>query len=417
MPHTGIMPGMGELLSVAEALRLIELQADALPPRRAADLSATLGLVLAEDVTSDIDSPPHNKAMMDGYAVRSADGLADRQVVDEVFAGDVPRVGLSPGTATKIMTGAPMPAGADAVVPVEKTQSEGDVVRFTGAVPVAGKHVMPRGESIAAGSVVLKRGSVVRSAEVALLAEVGGVVPPVIPRPRVAVLATGAELVSADQRPGPGQIRNSNGPMLLAALAEAGADGVALGAATDDADALRQAITAGRDADVLLLSGGVSAGDRDLAPGVLADLGVKRVFHKVAVKPGKPLWFGVWERPDESAGPTYVFGLPGNPVSSFVSFQLFVRPLLAALSGRGFCGLVEERAVLADELSHPGGRETYLPAIFRREKDTPASIRPVAWRGSADLAGLTAANAFLRLSADPAELSVGDPVSALLLPN
>lgn len=414
-----IMLGMNQLLTVAEALQQIERSATPLAPV-SQPLARSLGHVLAADVASDVDSPPHDKAMMDGYAVRSDDKTTEREVIEEVFAGDVPTKQVGQGEATRIMTGAPMPAGADAVVPVEQTELSDNRVRFTGPLPPAGKHVMPRGESLRSGQVVLQRGKSIRSAEVALLAEVGSATVSVIPTPMVAVLPTGAELVSPDQKPSRGRIRNSNGPMLLAAIEEAGCRSMDAGVATDERSALRSAILAMRDADVLLVSGGVSAGDRDLAPGVLAELGVEKVFHKVAVKPGKPLWFGVWPAA-EGGAPTYVFGLPGNPVSSFVCFQLFVRPLVAKLAGRGFVALPETTASLAGEISHRGGRETYLPARLEpAEGFAPTSggsrqVRPVRWRGSADLAGLVAANALIRLPVEPVNWPAGQAVGVLQL--
>jgi len=406
---------MPQLLTVAAALQLIESRATALAPQ-AVPLSEAVGLLLAEDVASDIDSPPHDKAMMDGYAVRSEDDDPLRRVVEEVFAGDVPTANVGPGEATRIMTGAPLPTGADAVTPVEQTERVGDdQVRLLAPQIQAGKHVMPRGQAMRAGDVVLGRGTMIRPAEVALLAEVGCDPAPVTPRPRVAILPTGNELAPASQQPGPGQIRNSNGPMLAAAVAEAGATPCDAGVAMDDAASLRQAILAARDAQVLLLSGGVSAGDRDLAPGILAELGVEKVLHKVAVKPGKPVWFGVWP-PEQSMGAaTYVFGLPGNPVSSFVCFELFVRPLLGQLAGRGFEGLAQRPAVLGADLDHRGGRETYLPAHCEPGPDGGLSVQPVRWRGSADLAGLARANCLLKLPAEPISLAAGDSGRVLLL--
>ncbi|MEM6329524.1 MAG: gephyrin-like molybdotransferase Glp [Planctomycetota bacterium] len=443
---------MPDLLTVADALRLIEQHATVLPAEPVA-LTEALGRTLAADVASDVDSPPHNKAMMDGYAVRSGDGMAPRAVVEEVFAGGLPTAEVGPGQATRIMTGAPMPAGADCVTPVEQTELAGGSVSLTGKPPQAGKHVMPRGEAMRAGQTVLRAGAVVRPAEVALLAEVGAARVQAIRRPRVAVLPTGAELVPPSEKPGPGQIRNSNGPMLLAAVREASCQPIDAGVGPDDERGLRQAVQAARGpspageedsgADVLLLSGGVSAGDRDLAPGVLAELGVQRVLHKVAVKPGKPVWFGVWP-PDAARGtPTWVFGLPGNPVSSFVCFHLFVRPLLSAIAGRGFAGLPMIRAALVKEHTHRGGRETYLPARVTTDAagkpagpaggakpggpggtpvETPAErpverlVEPVAWRGSADLAGLVAANALIRLPVEPGHYPPGTQADVLLLP-
>lgn len=409
---------MSELLSVAAALELIDSHSECLAPRPAL-LSEALGRRLAQDIASDVHSPPHDKAMMDGYAVRSGDGQADRRVIEEVFAGDVPQQQLSAGEATRIMTGSPMPHGADAVIPVELSELAGDVVRLMGDAPVTGKHVMPRGEAIQAGQVVLTAGALLGPAQIALLAEVGFAEPLVTPRPTVAVLPTGAELVAPDQRPGPGQIRNSNGPMLLAAVRQAGCESVDLGVATDDPAALREAILRGRTADVLLVSGGVSAGDRDLAPAVLQELGIEQVLHKVAVKPGKPLWFGVWPPSDrhtnEAKSRAYVFGLPGNPVSSFVCFQLFVRPLLERLAGGPFRGLTPRAASLGKGVSHRGGRETFLPARLETRADGVLLVTPTPWRGSADLLGLAAANALIRLSAAPAELSPGEIVTVYSL--
>lgn len=408
---------MADLLTVAEALSLIRQQCSPLQAVRLPLLDAA-GLVLAESVASDIDSPPHDKAMMDGYALRTADIEGDSpavelKVLEEVVAGDVPRHAVLPGTAIRIMTGAPLPEGADAVVPVEQTEMRGDdVVQIASPFPTAGKHVMPRGESMRAGQVVLQAGHRIRSLEMALLAEVGHAMVHVYPRPRVAVIPTGNELVSPEAKPGPGRIRNSNGPMLVTAVAEAGATAIDAGVATDDVASLSAAIAAQRSADVILLTGGVSAGVRDLAPSVLQELGVKKVLHKVAVKPGKPVWFGVWPGADESSQPTYVFGLPGNPVSSLVCFQLFVRPLLALVAGGEFAGLPEIKAQLSADINHRGGRETYLPAKLSSDA---TEVTPVTWRGSADLAGLAAANALVRLPIEAKPFTAGETVNVLKL--
>lgn len=405
---------MSKLLTVDEALTLVEQYALPGDPIKQ-PLEVSLGQTLAEDIASDIDSPPHDKAMMDGFAVRSADGEQARRIVEDVFAGDVPTRHVGRSEATRIMTGAPVPDGADAVVPIERVELSGDAIRPLQPL-AAGKHIMPRGEAMRAGQVVLRAGESIRAAQVALLAEVGQAQVSVFPKPRVAVLATGAELVAIDQTPGQGQIRNSNGPMLTAAVSEAGGTAIQAGVATDDADALREAVASAGSAEVLLLSGGVSAGDRDLVPGVLKELGVERLFHKVAVKPGKPIWFGVWNR-TAADRPTYVFGLPGNPVSSYVCFQLFVRPLLRCLAGSGFCGLPCQVARLTCGLSHRGGRETYLPARLTSKTDQQPAVEPVAWRGSADLAGFAAANALLRLPQQASEFSAGESVTVLLLPS
>ncbi|TWT88677.1 Molybdopterin molybdenumtransferase [Pseudobythopirellula maris] len=406
---------MSELLTVDEALALVTAEARSLEPRRVA-LKTALGCLLAEEAVSDVDSPPHDKAMMDGFAVVASDTSAEREVVETVMAGAVPTVALGPGQATRIMTGAPLPAGADAVIPVERSETLGEGrVRFLGPTIAAGKHVMRRGESVAAGDVVVAEGARVRPIEIAVLAEAGCAEPSVVPAPRVAVLSTGDELVGADQKPRAGQIRNSNGPMLVAAVRDAGATPLDLGAAVDTPQALRLALGAGlARADVLLLSGGVSAGDKDLVPGLLAELGVRKVFHKVAVKPGKPLWFGVRDAsendPSGAGHRCWVFGLPGNPVSSLVGFSLFVRPLLAALGGAPFVQPATAPVRLARAFSQPPGRETYLPA---RVDAGVAQVLP--WRGSADIAALAGANALLRVPAAGGEFAAGQQLDALLI--
>ena len=304
-------------------------------------LGEALGLVLAADVASDVDSPPHDKSVVDGYAVIAAE-VADRpavlDVLEEVTAGQVPTHPVRPGTAVRIMTGAPLPSGADAVVMVEQTEQIDSPERGAAALArvrlasqrvTPGQNIMRRATSIARGDVVLRAGARIGAAEVGVLAEVGCVRPRVVPRASVAVLSTGNELVDASHKPAAGQIRNSNGPMLLAAVAAAGARAVDLGVARDEAGDLSERIERGLKADVLVICGGVSAGVLDLVPQTLERAGVERVFHKVNIKPGKPLWFGVHGTPPARL----VFGLPGNPVSSLVCFELFVRPAIGRLAG------------------------------------------------------------------------------------
>jgi molybdopterin molybdotransferase len=411
------------MLSVAEALDLVLQQASTLPPCRV-ELSAASGRVLAEDVRSDVDSPPHDKSIVDGYAVVAADvrdGKATLSVLEEVVAGDVPRERVVSGTATRIMTGAPIPEGADAVVMVEQTKfsAEAGTSRGIGTVVIDGppvatrQNILPRGVSVRQGDVVLSAGHKVRPCDVGIAAEAGAAEVCVYSRPNVAVLSTGNELVRAFEKPSAGQIRNSNGPMLCALAESAGASVIDLGIGRDDKHELRRLIERGLQSDVLVLSGGVSAGVLDLVPGVLAELGVKEIFHKVRLKPGKPLWFGVKplefslqaaedlmlsvERGKQDTlkrGLQLVFGLPGNPVSSFVGFELFVRPALKRLAGDGSKAHDLLLARLAEDFSHRGDRPTYHPAELSfagRE----AVVRPLPWRGSADLAAFAAANALI----------------------
>lgn len=379
------------MLSVAAAQAVVLRTARRLPPERIALTPPPLGQVLAEDVASDLDMPPHDKAMMDGYAVRAADlpeGRGVLAVIEEVSAGRVPQRPVGSGQATRIMTGAPLPAGADAVVMVERTRiRDGDRVEIEDRPPRPGQNVLPRAQEMRQGETVLAAGSVLRPQELGLLATVGRTSALLYPVAVVAVLSTGDEIVEAPHLPGPGQIRNGNGPMLVAQVCRAGARPRYLGIAPDRADMLRTLVAEGLRAHVLVLSGGVSAGKLDLVPGVLQELGVTAHFHKVEMKPGKPVFFG-------SRGDTLVFGLPGNPVSALVCFELFVRPALRQLMGHADPGPRVVEAALAEDFAHRSDRPTYHPAHVEVGGEGWRA-RPVPWFGSPDLRGLTRANAFV----------------------
>jgi molybdopterin molybdotransferase len=381
------------MLSVADAQRLVLEHTHPLSPETAALGPSLLGRVLAEDVVSDGDSPPHDKALMDGYALRSADLLVGRgtlRVIEEISAGRVPQHTISTGQAARIMTGAPIPLGADAVVMVERTCMLGDGRVDIEDRPRPGQHILPRGREMRAGETILRAGTVLRPQEVGLLATLGRSSVHVVPAPRVAVLPTGDELVEVGEKPGPGQIRNSNGPMLLAQAARVGARPHLLGIARDRLDSLWPLVEEGLRADVLVLSGGVSAGKFDLVPGVLQEAGVCAQVHKVALKPGKPLFFGTRDHP---GGKTLVFGLPGNPVSSLVCFELFVRPALRKLAGYPEAP-AEVLATLSEDFAYRTDRPTYHPAWL---EVGPGGwcVRAVAWFGSADLRALAGANALV----------------------
>jgi molybdopterin molybdotransferase len=387
------------MLSVAEAQNVILQHARPLSPETMPLAVPALGRVLAEDIVSDVDSPPHDKAMFDGYAIQVADlagGHATLTVLEEVLAGQVPRRTVAAGQASRIMTGAPIPPGADGVIPRESTRTLPDgSVEIQHPPPRAGHNILRQGSEYRRGQVVLSSGTPLRPIEFGVLATVGRTTARVIPMPRVAIVATGDELVEPGWSPGPGQIRNSNGPMLLAQSARAGGEPIYLGIARDTVDSLRSLITGGLLANILLLAGGVSAGQRDLVPGVLQDARVTAHFHKVELKPGKPLFFGTHEWPDGVK--TLVFGLPGNPVSSFVCFELFVRPALRRLAGLADAAQVLQASLLQD-FPYRTDRPTYHPALL----EVSASgwqVQPVAWGGSADLHGLTRANALVVLPA------------------
>jgi len=381
------------MLSVAEAQRIVLAHACPLPAEETPLSPAALGLVLAEDVASDIDMPPFNKAMMDGFAVRAADvadGRAVLAVVEDIVAGRTPQTAVGVGQCARIMTGAPLPEGTDAVVMVERTRMlDGDRVEISDPPLRVGQNVLPRGREMQRGHTALAAGAMLRPQELGLLATVGRTTARLIPAPQVAILSTGDEVVEAAEKPGPGQIRNSNGPMLTAQVRRAGAAPRYLGIAPDRLERLRSLVAEGLTSPVLVLSGGVSAGKRDLVPEVLQELGVQSHFHKVAMKPGKPVFFGT------RAG-CLVFGLPGNPVSALVCFELFVRPVLRRLRGHPEPGPCLVQAVLAQDFSYRTDRETYHPARLEYGADSWA-IRPVPWFGSPDLRALTLANALVVL--------------------
>jgi molybdopterin molybdotransferase len=383
------------MLTVAEAQALVLQHAHALAPVRVSLSASTLGLILAEDVFSDIDMPPWDKAMMDGYALRTADlpgGCGSLHVIEEVTAGQVPRRAVAAGQATRIMTGAPLPSGADAVVQMERTQAmDAEKVRIEDPRLKPGQHILPRGQELSAGAVALRRGARLRPQELGVLASVGRTGALVVPAPTVVVVATGDEIVEAPQLPGPGQIRNGNGPMLMALAARANSVPRYLGIGHDTVNHLRQLIGDGLQSSVLLLSGGVSAGKLDLVPGVLQELGVKPHFHHVAMKPGKPVFFG-------TRGDTLVFGLPGNPVSAYVCFELFARPAIRLLRGLADAGTVLSVAPLAVDHAYRTDRPTYHPANLETT-DQGWRVRPVPWFGSPDLRGLTDCDCFVLLPA------------------
>lgn len=400
------------MLSVAEALELIRANVPSLAPRRVA-LADAFGSRLAEAVTSDVDSPPYDKSVVDGYAIRFDDlrgGRAELRFLEEVTAGALPTCEVRPGTATRIMTGAPLPIGADTVVMVERSaQPSADIVQLDDPRAKLGQNIVRRGTVMRKEDVVLAAGAQIMPAAVGLLAEAGRGSIFALPRPRIAVLATGNELVPCGEVPQPGQIRNSNGPLLVASLRQAGAEAVDLGIARDERTALRNKIVQGLEADLLILSGGVSAGVLDLVPGVLAELGVREVFHKVSLKPGKPLWFGVWTSP---AGiMKLVFGLPGNPVSTLVCFELFVYPSIVRLSGAAWPDDSEFLARIAEPFHHRGDRPTYWPARLNyRATDDCMIVSPLPWQGSGDLRSLAGADTLIGFPAGERRFESGDQV-------
>ena len=403
------------MLTVTQALNQIVREVGAFAPEQVA-LSEALGLITAEGVISQENSPPFDKSLMDGYAVLSSDisgGMRELIVVDEVTAGRTPSRDIVSGQTTRIMTRAPTPPSADAVVPVERTELiDGDSTRVRVLLDEIApeKNIIRPGTNKRVGEEILSSGRRLRAQELAALAELGNAQVSVRRKPLIAVLATGDELVATDQTPGPGQIRNSNETMLCGQVSNAGGVPVPLGIARDNRDDLRRHIEEGLNADILLLSGGVSAGKLDLVPSELERAGVEQVFHKVRVKPGKPVWFGVLRRGSNSC---LVFGLPGNPVSSMVCFELFVRTAIRRLTGQFPATPQSLTARLTHSHSHKDDRETYFPATVEWTVDGP-TVRLMNWHGSSDLQSTVDADAMVVFPPDPKEYAVNDHVEVVL---
>ncbi|MFM7109115.1 MAG: gephyrin-like molybdotransferase Glp [Planctomycetaceae bacterium] len=414
------------MIDLAAAIDLVERSAAPLPSRRQR-LADARGRALAAPIVADCDSPPFDRAMMDGFAVvdgdfgsASSDEIVELEVAMDLAAGDVTMTAVRPGTCMRIMTGAPLPPGADAVVPVECAMDgtadahAGGRVRLRDERFRPGQHVGRRGTAFRAGAAVLRSGAVLTPAAVGLAAEAGATHVVVAPRVRVAILSTGSELVPCDAVPAAGQTRNSNGPMLAAACAALDAEPIELGVVPDRPEPLRAAVAQGLAADVLVLSGGVSAGDLDLVPATFSACGVERVFHKVRLKPGKPAWFGILRR--AATPPTLVFGLPGNPASSLVCFELFVRPAIRICAGapREQWHLPRATAQLVAAVKSPPDRPVYLPCRIRRA-GVVLEAEPLPWTGSSDILALATADALLALPAGGRHHQPGEQLEVLVL--
>jgi molybdopterin molybdotransferase len=407
------------MLSVEEAIDAVLSHASVLPARRAS-LREALGCLLAEEVTADRDSPPFDKALVDGYAVRSADLEAGGEdlalsVGEEILAGKTPSRPLGDLEAAAIMTGAPMPEGADAVIMIEDSDRQGDRVTFQPRRPIVpGLNRMLKGQEMRTGEVLLQPGDELNAVRLGLLATVGWTEPLVIPRPKVAIASTGDEIVPPDQVPGPGQIRNSNATLLESLSNASGGEPSLLPIAPDEPTSLRAILEEGLKSDVLLITGGVSAGKRDLVPGILEELGVRAIFHKIRLKPGKPLLFGVGPKQVGGRISPLVFGLPGNPVSGVVGFLLFVRPTLEALMGRSKTPAPTSLIPLGQDFSHRGDRPTYHPCRLL-DREGERVLEPLNWSGSPDLRTVTRADGFATFEAGDRDYQAGELVGFLPL--
>ncbi|MCP4169605.1 MAG: molybdopterin molybdotransferase MoeA [Fuerstiella sp.] len=403
------------MLTVEDALASI-LNHVVSGPATLTPLAQSLHRVLAEDLTTPHDSPPFDKSMMDGFAVVSGDftavGAQTLQVLETITAGTVPTTSLRTRDASRIMTGAPIPSGADCVVPIEQVSFDESVpkcVTIDHDVVSAEQNILRRGVIAEMGQPLTNAGTLLEPQHIAVLAEFGLAQVPTVRRPTVAVLATGDELLAVDQPLTPGRIRNSNEPMLVSQTQRANATAVPLGVARDSREDLHRHISRGLTHDFLLLSGGVSAGTLDLVPSELAAAGVQQVFHGVDMKPGKPLWFGQLQTPEHSC---WVFGLPGNPVSSMVCFELFVRTAVRKFTGCSMSLPQPTPAALTKSITVKGSRPVYFPCNLHLS-DEGLQATPVAWGGSADLRSTADANGMCLLMPQSDAYEAGDKVAAI----
>ncbi len=396
---------MTELLSLDEALVRILGRVTPLGPEDV-ELSAAAGRVLAEDARAAVDLPPFPSSAMDGFAVRSEDTPGRLPIVARIAAGVPAPRALEAGEAMAIATGGVVPAGADCVIPIEYVVENDNRVEIPDSV-VNGDNVRARGGDVAAGDVVVPRGARLGAAQIGALAAAGLDRVVVGRRPRVAVLATGTELGRPGEPLGPGEVYEANGVLLATAFAAAGADVDALPAVADDESSHRAALERGLAADVLVTSGGVSVGPHDLVRRILSDLGVKEIFWGVAVKPGKPLAFGV-------RGSTLVFGLPGNPVSSLVGAEVFVQPALLALQGATVPGPVFFEGRLAAAVRRNAHRDEFLRARSAASADG-VLLDPVVGQESHMIARAAAADALVLAPRGEGELAAGERVRYLPL--
>jgi molybdopterin molybdotransferase len=394
--------------SYEEARRII-LEHVAVLPAEDAPLQGAAGRVLAADVTMPWDLPRWDNSAMDGFAVRSADctGPARLRVTGYVPAGGLPAGPVGPGEATRIMTGAPMPPGADAIAPVEDVDEAGDAIQLRGAVR-PGAHVRRRGEDLRAGELALCAGTVVGPGEVSVIASAGLISVPVVRRARVAILSTGDELVEPGQPVGPGQVCDSNGVALGAAVLLAGGVPIHLGIARDDRPALRALLEQGLEADLLVTSAGVSAGDRDLVREVLEELSVRQAFWKVDIKPGRPTAFGL-------RGRTPVFSLPGNPVSSLLTFEQFVRPALLRMMGHRQVLRPLQPALLQEPLAKVPGRVHFIRVRLSRRADGALLASTAGNQETGILKTLLRADGLAIVPAEQGTLEAGQVVMVQLL--
>ncbi len=403
------------MITVAEAIQIVKEQTQALSPERV-EVEDALSRFLAEDVIADSDLPPFNRSQMDGYAVRAADtqnAPVRLRIVGESVAGAGWHYEMRAGQAVRIMTGAPVPNGADTVQQVELTceLDEGATVEIQ-RPPDLGKSIVGRASEVRAGETVLRAGERINPAMMAVLASFGYAQVRVGRKPRVAVLATGSELVAVNQKPGADQIRDSNNYSIGAYAALAGATVKLMPLTGDEPNLLKQQIAAASEgSDVLITSGGVSMGIYDFTKTALTELGAEIFFERVALRPGKPTVFA------RLPNGVLVFGLPGNPVSVSVTFNLFARTSLFAMQGAHEPALEEEWAILERSVKGSVDRESYLPGQIRTGETGHLLTQPLKWGGSSDFVAFARATGLIRVPAGVATLGIGSTVRFVRLPS
>ena len=399
------------MISISEAIQIVTAQTAQLSAEEVA-IDVSRGRILAQDIVADTDLPPFDRAQMDGYAVRAADVAkvpAHLRIVGESAAGAGWHHEMEEGEAVRIMTGAPVPAGADAVQQVELTRENDSQVEILQPVDL-GRSIVRRASEIKSGEIVLRHGEEINASMIATLASFGYAKVKVGCRPKVAVMATGSELVDVDQKPGQDQIRDSNNYTIAAYAAMSNAMVERLPLAGDDTEELKRQISrAAEHADVLITSGGVSMGVYDFTKAALRELGAEIFFERVSLRPGKPTVFA-------RLGNTLVFGLLGNPVSVSVTFNLFVRTALRAMQGATETALVHDHAVLARNLKGSIDRESYLPAVLQTDKNGTLLAEPLKWGGSSDFVSFARATALINVPAGTGIIESGTPVTIVRLP-
>ena len=398
------------MIPVSKALKIISRETPTVRPERVA-LEDSIGRILAEDIIADSDLPPFDRSQMDGYAVKAADTLhapVTLPLVGESAAGRGWHKSLKSGEAIRIMTGAAVPTGADAVQRLEVAKENGDWVTLREATEV-GKFIVSKGKEVKRGKTVVRNGERITAANISIPAAFGYAKVKVAKQPRVAIISTGSEIVDVRKKPGRDQIRNSNSVMLKALCEQAGAVATVYPNVGDDLSSLKSQISnAIRNSDVLITTGGVSVGKYDLTKLALKELGAEIFFERVALKPGKPTVFGRLKK-------SLVFGLPGNPVSAAVTFYLFVRKAILLMQSAGITELEMATAIAAKPIKSTKERDVYLPSALEILTDGRLLVEPVNWHGSSDFVGFSHADA-LAVIPKGSKVDVSDVLSVFLLP-